>query len=137
MDVAIVRIEKLKNSANIVFAGAKRPFIYFDKKESKIKIVKGDRYSIGGINLRRSELKFNESTINLAKGDIMYLSSDGFIDQNNANRKRFGTERFLILLNEIATLPIDDQNLILQKVMKEFQKNEPQRDDITIVEIEL
>jgi serine phosphatase RsbU (regulator of sigma subunit) len=137
MDVAIVRIEKFKNSANVLFAGAKRPLIYYTKENSQIDSLKGDRFSIGGIKKRRSELNFTEQSINFEKGDILYLSSDGFVDQNNANRKRLGSERFLILLKEIASLPIGDQKTILQNVLKEFQKNEPQRDDITLLGIEI
>ena len=51
--------------------------------------VKGDKKSIGG---KQKEIKrvFTNHEMELNNDDIIYLSSDGFVDQNNELNKKFG-----------------------------------------------
>jgi len=137
MDVCLIRLEKKKKNTEAVFAGAKRPLILYDAEKKEIKTIKGDRFSIGGYKTRKNTLEFNNHVINLNTNDIIYLSSDGFIDQNNLSRKRFGSKRFEILLKEIAQLEMDEQKTILENVMEKFKNEAEQRDDITIWGIKL
>jgi len=137
MDVCIVRVEKGSNHFNVVFAGAKRPLILYRQQTNELQLLKGDHFSIGGIINRNNKLFFTSQQLQLYKGDTLYLSSDGYIDQNNLNRKRFGTERLMILLKEIAELEMDVQKNIMMTILKQFQKDEHQRDDITILAIQL
>ncbi len=137
MDVCLIRLDKQENNVEMIFAGAKRSLIYYDGQKKEIRTIKGDRTSIGGITERRKELNFTNKGLSLKKGDILYLSSDGYIDQNNTNRKRFGTKRLMILLREIAHLDMNEQRSILLKVMQEFQGSAEQRDDITLLVVKL
>lgn len=139
MDVCLVRVETKcdDNQVHAVFGGAKRPLFIYRHKAKELEQVKGDHLSIGGIVNRNKNLHFSSQPILLEKGDTLYLSSDGYIDQNDKGRKRFGTDRFLILLKEIAELEMDMQKNILLNVLKQFQNDEPQRDDITIMGIRI
>ncbi len=98
MDVCLCRIEKNENYADIQFTGAKRPLLYVENNESEIKKIKGDRKSIGGINMSRNNAEFTNTDIKLESNSILYLTSDGYIDQNNTARKRFGTKKLISLL---------------------------------------
>jgi serine phosphatase RsbU (regulator of sigma subunit) len=53
------------------------------------------------------ERSFTSKNIPLEKNDIVYLSTDGYVDQiGGAERKTFKTNRFKELLLEILRLPM-------------------------------
>ena len=138
MDVCLIRIEKIdNNSSKILFAGAKRDLYYYKESESKIIRLKGSRKSVGGIFTSRSKAVFGNQEIIINSKDILYLSTDGYIDQNDKNRMRFGTQRFMLILQEIAALPLEDQKDLLLQLLHRFQQSQKQRDDITIVGLKL
>ena len=123
---------------NVKFAGAKRPLYVKKTNESDITILGGTRRSIGGISLRKKHQKpFQTKEINVSKGDYMWLSTDGYIDQNDESRKRFGSPRFADVLDIIKDKPLDDQYTYLQKTLDAYKGEAPQRDDITVLGIEI
>ncbi len=133
MDLCLCRIDrKDKNNYNVIFSGAKRPLFYFLKNDKKISILKSDRRSIGGISRKRKKNRFTNQEIKVKKDDVLWLSSDGMIDQNNEARKRYGTPAFINLIEKIKKETLQDQKLIIEKEMKEYQGNEEQRDDIAV-----
>lgn len=73
----------------------------------------------------------------LNKGSILYLASDGFIDQNDETRHKFGSKKFHELLQNIQNLPLIEQKETLLKSLSEHQQNEEQRDDITVIGLKL
>lgn len=132
MDVALCKINT--NTKNVVFSGAKRPlFVYYADKNEVIR-YRGNLIQIGGnFNYDPSVLKNIEFSLN--KNDVIYLTSDGFIDQNKRTRKRIGTQRFIKILTICAPKPIDEQYAFLDNYLYKWKGNEPQRDDITVVGI--
>ena len=82
------------------------------------------------------EVKFNQHELKMSKGDVIYLFSDGYADQFGGERgKKFSRRRFLEMLLEIHTLPMDSQKQRLTKTLKEWMKEEQQIDDITVMGI--
>lgn len=133
MDICLCRIEKLPNNkVNIVFAGAKRP-LYIHNKEG-LKTINGDRLSIGSTHKSGN---FHCKTTQVNQGDMLYLLTDGYIDQANPQRKRLGTERFHQLLKQHAQLSIQKQKEAFETALLEHQQNADQRDDITLVGLKL
>ena len=135
MDLALVRIIKDKEKFDICFAGAKRPLVYYEKGKN-IEVIKGSRRSVGGI-MAFTSFEYEQKKVILEKDDMIYLSTDGLIDQNNKERRRFGTPRFLKLLNEIKDLPLQEQKIEILTKLEEFKQDEHQRDDITVWGIKL
>ncbi len=135
MDIAVCLFEKEANTKTyqILFAGAKSDLFYI--KENQIYKLNGDRISVGGLSNKVKTFK-NEK-ITLQEGDLIYFSSDGYIDQNNVERKRFGSHQFKELLLSIATLPMQEQEIRLLEVLKAYQQDEEQRDDISVIGIKL
>ncbi len=136
MDVCLCRIKK-GDKTEVVFSGAKRDLIYYNKKDSKIEINKGERKSIGGPNISRNKSEFVNNKLILSEGDILYLTSDGLIDQNNKERKRFGLLHFNRVLKENAEKPLSEQNAFLGRALDDWQKDTVQRDDITVLGIKI
>ncbi len=136
LDIVLTKIyrKEQKDGQNIYtieYAGAKRPLIYLDSQTNKINKVEATRRSIGGIFLK-VEKPFTTNTLTLKSNDVLYLMTDGYIDQNDKNRKRFGSKRFFELLEKIKNLPISEQKQILLDELKKFMDTSPQRDDITL-----
>ncbi len=146
MDMSLCRLEtkldvsdlnKIKTQTQITFSGAKQNLYYFKKGSDTVEIISGDRRSIGGKLHKVNQIEFTNKDINLHKGDMFYLLSDGIIDQNNTERKRFGTPRLLNLLSEIHNLPVNEQKEIILKTLKDYMQDNKQRDDITVIGVRL
>ncbi len=137
MDLCLCRFENIDNKINVTYTGAKRPLIYFDVNEQKIEVLKADRKSIGGYVTKKSKIEFTEQEVMLNKGDTLYMSTDGFIDQSGPERKRFGTLAFMELLEKIKTETIDKQKERLLYELQKWQGANDQRDDITLMVLKI
>ena len=138
MDVSLCSIEKGTNgSVEMNFAGAKRPLYYYVQSEKSLKYLKGTRKTIGGTQARRNTEIFIDNKLILHKGDLIYLSTDGLIDQSSPERIRYGSPRVIQLLQQIGDHPLEEQSVAIEKSMLEFQEHEQQRDDITFLGIEV
>jgi len=67
----------------------------------------------------------------------LYLSTDGYMDQNNEERKKIGSKRFVQLISQIADKSIDEVKVIIENHLDEFQNGQEQRDDITVVGVRI
>ncbi len=136
MDTCFCRIGKIGvGDYSVTFCGAKRPLYYFTSTEEDVKMLKGDRKSIGGTQQKRGNIEFTNQEVIMHSGDIMYLSSDGIIDQNDADRKRFGTDNFLAMLKKYKNEPMSRQGEYFAMTLDNYRKGEEQRDDISVIGI--
>ncbi|WP_375562443.1 two-component regulator propeller domain-containing protein [Bernardetia sp. OM2101] len=138
MDLVLCKIEteNLQNDrTKITFAGAKNSLFF--SHNGKIERIKGSRRSIGGRRSRKSKTPFTQNIVELEKGEILYLTTDGYIDQNAPNEQRLGTQAFMDRLDTIKDIPLKEQQKLLLKTLKDYQKDAPQRDDIAIVGVKL
>ncbi|SFF00659.1 Stage II sporulation protein E (SpoIIE) [Thermoflexibacter ruber] len=95
----------------------------------------GDRTNIGG--LRQRESSFTNQTLSLPPQSSFYLLSDGYIDQPNKDRKRFGTKNLQELLQAIKELPFRQQEAKILESLHLHQGTEEQRDDISVIGLQL
>ncbi len=132
MEVALCRFD-LKNK-KLQFAGAFRPIFLI--RENSLHHNSGDNMPIGIYDDEGKSFTTNE--ISLQKDDIIYLFSDGYVDQiGGADKKTFRTKRFKELLLEIFRLPMNEQKIVLQKRIEEWQGELDQIDDILVVGIKI
>ena len=139
MDVCLCKITRTNDDENdqnvyLSFSGARRS-LFLKRSDKEVEVIKGDRRTIGGRYF--SPNPFSKSELALKKGDRIYLTSDGLMDQHSPEREKFGTRRFMECLNEIAPLDMKQQQLKLEETLLGFMKIENQRDDITIMGINL
>ncbi len=129
MDLALCTFQKGNNgSYKVNYTGAKMPVFVYRADERKVEKYRTSGSSIGGEIIR----PFEEIEFSLNKDDIIYMSSDGYRDQNDSNRQRLGSQRFLGLLEEIGELPLYQQKRMLIQSLREHMEGEDQRDDILI-----
>lgn len=137
MDASLCLIIRNKEEeGTLVFSGSKRPFYKYDAANGSLLKVKGDTNNIGG-NYSKHEAIFTDFTTHFSKDDVIYMCSDGYIDQNARNRKRYGSPKFELMLTEIAGNPLDKQKEILLHELELYMENQPQRDDITVLGIKM
>jgi serine phosphatase RsbU (regulator of sigma subunit) len=129
MDIALCRLEKKEGTPHLTFAAAKRPLLLY--REGKIETYKGTRRSIGVV--QSMDKDFTNTPITLQKGDVVYLSTDGYADAASPDRKTFGTGKLLQILTEIAEQPMNTQKFALQKALSDHCADEELRDDITLL----
>jgi len=138
MDVCLCCIEKMDNQTiNVVFCGAKRPLFYYNSFANELVTFSGDRKSIGGIRTKRSLLEFSNTEFTVKKGDSIYLTSDGLIDQPSPDRKRFSTKLFTQVLTENIQRSMTEQGIALKSALDAYQEGGDQRDDITVLGIKI
>lgn len=119
----------------VIFAGAKRPLYYTSQGVEGLQELKGSRKSIGGMQFK--DKRFEEESILLKKGDCLYLTTDGYVDQHNMKGKKIGSPRLLQKMTEVKDLPMTEQELQFEAYLEAHQSGQLQRDDITIVGVRL
>jgi serine phosphatase RsbU (regulator of sigma subunit) len=137
MDVAIVKIEKKKDNFMVTFCGANRPLIYFNNENNELIYQKGNLATIGGMEGKKFSEEFTDVKVLLNKKDMLYLTSDGYVDQNNSERKKFGTKKLQDTFQSIARNSVEMQLKVLEEELANHQLDNEQRDDITIMGISL
>lgn len=77
---------------------------------------------------------FSRHTIQLEKGDRVYLFTDGFPDQfGGPHGKKFKYKPFKELLLEVHERPMEEQRRILQMVFDEWKGHLDQIDDVLVM----
>ncbi len=137
MDIGICTIEQSRNGMNIEFSGAKNNLLYISKTDGKIQSLLGDRTSIGGKSRIKITNDFKNHTVQLQKGDLLYLLTDGIIDTANKDRKRFGNKNVKSILVHNHSLSMEAQQQCLEDTLEKYQEGTEQRDDITVLGIKL
>jgi len=135
MDLSIVVISESDNDFSIQFGSAGQRLYYSENQT--LKAINGSRKKVGGYLKSKSQAVFETHEITLSKHAILYLCSDGFIDQHNMRRQRFGSTKFLELLEKIQHLPLVEQKELLQNTLQTHQEDQEQRDDITVIGLKL
>jgi serine phosphatase RsbU (regulator of sigma subunit) len=142
LDISLCLFEKqAHHKVQITFAGSHISIYYFQNLEYigdlkngenySITRILGDRISIGG-NTRNKE-KFSNQIFTQQKGQVVYFSTDGYTDQNDVNRNRLGLQNLKKMLGTFQNMELNGQKQQLLNALKQHQKEESQRDDISIV----
>ena len=129
MDIGLCCIDI--ETRELIFAGAQRSLYLF--KGNELSMLTGDKQPIGDFE----DLKpFQEEKIQLNKGDMLYLFSDGYGDQfGGLNNKKFKTSVLREVLQRIRSKSTAEQK---EELLNEFQSwkglNE-QTDDVCLLGI--
>lgn len=135
MDIGICSLDQQEDGTfRLMFAAAKQTL--FVMRKGELLELDGDRKSIGGANAGDVR-DFSTKELTLERGDILYFTTDGFIDQNSPDRVRFNKKRFRSLIEEVYQQSIQTQRNGFEKTLADHQKSAEQRDDITVIGIKI
>jgi serine phosphatase RsbU (regulator of sigma subunit) len=77
---------------------------------------------------------YSDHELDLMEDDILYIFSDGYVDQfGGSENKKFMYRRFRYLLLTIHRFPVDDQKSILDENIKTWMGRTEQVDDIMVI----
>lgn len=132
IDIALCVIDPGKQK--LQFAGAHNPLYLIRNKE--LKVFKGDRMPVS-IH-QKADKSFVNHEIDIYEDDVIYIFSDGFVDQIGGPQKRkFMSRNFKELLLKIHEKPMDVQEQILERTFEEWKGDYIQLDDILVIGIKL
>jgi serine phosphatase RsbU (regulator of sigma subunit) len=137
MDIALISLENLGDGSvkKVSFSGAKRNFWFYDAEVEHLTEIGGDRKNIGGgYNI---ENNFTKHDFVISQNSVLFLFTDGFIDQSDAKSVRFGTKKFREIITENVRLPLDEMKTNLENALKLHQGKVAQRDDILVIGVKL
>jgi len=132
MDMAVCVIDEKNNT--LQYSGANNPLYLIRDKNGAPELTefKADRMPLG--YYQGSFKTFTNKDIQLEIGDMLYLFSDGFIDQKGGkNNKKFLSKNFKELLMKIHQEPMREQKNILDKTITDWMGDNSQIDDILVI----
>lgn len=130
MDISLAAYNKKTNQLR--WAGANNSLMHVRNKE--LKDIKGDRQGIGYYKNIKS---FTPHSIQIKKGDVIYLGTDGYPDQFGGEKgKKIGQRRYKDKLTALHTLPLKEQKKQLNDFVDFWAGDEDQLDDICIIGVQ-
>jgi ligand-binding sensor domain-containing protein/serine phosphatase RsbU (regulator of sigma subunit) len=136
MDIGICAINF--ETQKLQFAGAMRPI--YVCRAGVLEEIAGDKVAIGndlndGVH---KGFKFTNRVLEVQKGDLFYLSTDGYADQFGGEKgKKMMKKNFKNLLQHISHKPIDEQYTIVSDSFLEWKGNFEQVDDVLVIGFKL
>ncbi|SDD00085.1 two-component regulator propeller domain-containing protein [Williamwhitmania taraxaci] len=131
MDVAFGVLNR--KTGTLRFSGAHCPiFIIRDAYTTFPSLIEipGDKRLVGSPLFRSN---FTNHTIEVAKGDMIYLFTDGLVDQLEEHlRRKFSRSLAREMFTEIACLGMDEQRTEILRRITEWKGTDTQTDDITV-----
>lgn len=133
LDIGFCIIDR--DDQQISYAGAHIPLVIV--RNQQLLFFKADPRPIG-IYSKFDNYLFKQHVIDYQKGDVLYMFSDGIIDQFGGEKnKKFKKSRLKKLLVEIAQKPMDEQKQILYNVFHDWKGNNDHIDDVLVMGVRL
>ena len=127
MDITVCTIDFNQNT--LWYSGANNPLYLVRKGE--LMHYRADKMPVA---IHYKMQPFTLHKIDIQKGDSFYLLSDGYADQfGGPNEKKFMSAKLKETLAEIATKPMLEQGMILDKIFEDWRGDNPQVDDVTLI----
>jgi phosphoserine phosphatase RsbU/P len=133
MDISLAAVD-FKNK-KLQYAGAYNPL--FMIRDGELIQIKANKFPIGGY--MGEELRnFTLHELDIKQGDIIYIFSDGYVDQfGGTDDSKYLIKRFRDLLLNICNEPMEEQKEILNQVHLDWRGGGPQIDDILVIGIKI
>jgi phosphoserine phosphatase RsbU/P len=133
MDIALCVADF--TNRKLEFAGAFNPL--FIVRNGELIHIKGNKFPIGAF-IGDQLNQFENHQVDLEPGDVIYIFSDGYVDQfGGEENKKFLIKRFRDLLIEIAPEPMDRQKELLFEAHLKWKGDSEQVDDILVIGVKL
>ena len=128
MDISLCLLNT--STLEVIFAGAYNPLYII--RERQLLTLDADAQPVGYFT---GDLKpFNEHKKQLNKGDVIYMSTDGYQDQFGGDRgKKFMKGKFKKMLVEVSNKPLNEQRAYIDELMKNWMSGYDQIDDMCLL----
>jgi len=134
MDMSLCALDSESNL--LEYAGGFNPLWIYNGTE--IEETRAERYPIGHYFYEPDEKSFTNHHIQLAKGNRIYLFSDGYQDQFGGKKgSKFLKATLKKLLLSTARLPLSEQKNAIEATFDEWKGNHEQIDDVMVLCVEV
>ncbi|OAA93683.1 SpoIIE family protein phosphatase [Clostridium coskatii] len=132
LDIALFCIDK---KSNVTYCGANLDL--YIKCDKEMKIVKPQTRGVGYDYIELNQSLCSE-VISAEEGDILIVSTDGFIHQNGGSKNYpFGKKRLYNMIQKCEAQDLDSMKIEFETVLQNYMGNKEQRDDITVFAFKL
>lgn len=133
MDIALCAYDKSNKS--LQYAGAGNPLVII--RNSEIIEYKPDKFPVGEL-FDETFSSYRNNYISLQTDDMLYLYSDGYIDQfGGEHQRKFMKKNFQKLLISLHKYEIEVQKIFIEKAFDEWKGNNNQTDDVLIIGVKI
>ncbi|ADK15881.1 MULTISPECIES: SpoIIE family protein phosphatase [Clostridium] len=132
LDIALFCIDK---KSNVMYCGANLDL--YIKRGKEVKIVKPQTRGVGYDYIELNQSLCSE-VISAEEGDILIVSTDGFIHQNGGSKNYpFGKKRLYNMIQKCEAQDLGSMKIEFETVLQNYMGNKEQRDDITVFAFKL
>lgn len=125
MDIALCSIDGME----LQFAGANNPLWIL--RNNEILETKANKQPIGQFD---NPEPYTTHTISLESGDLIYIFSDGYVDQFGGEKeKKFKPKAFRRLLLSICDKSMPDQKMLIDEAFENWKGSLDQVDDVCVI----
>jgi hypothetical protein len=135
MDILVTKWHEKNGEIHLEFSAAKRPLYFISSDDRSFHKIQGSRKMVGGMN--KKEKYFEKNNIILKKNTLLYLTTDGYTHQNNAENKSISEKKLTEMLENLQDNSMSEQKSYLENFLNQHMKGCEQRDDILLVGIRL
>lgn len=122
------------NTKTLTFLFSSAMHTFYLVRDNVLSEYKGNRKPIGGSAIMESSYYFTTHLFHLQKNDVVYFTTDGYIDQlQHKTEKRFGKARFKQLLLQISDEDVNKQKQTLLNSHLDWKGDLSQTDDICLL----
>jgi len=133
MDIALCVIDH--QTSTLQYAGAYNPLIMI--RNGELSEIKADKMPVAYSDYHGNKA-FTNNLVPLMKGDCIYMFSDGYADQfGGSEEKKFSSKRLKASLLEVSSLPMNEQEKIMEQYHDNWKGNKNQIDDVLLIGIRI
>jgi len=131
MDISLIAWNTKSNVME--YAGANNSI--YCVKGTDIEIITANKQPVG---VYVDPKPFETKVVNVGKGDIVYLFSDGFADQFGGDKgKKMKYNNFRGLIGRIALMPLVEQGVVFETEFNKWRGDFEQIDDVCVIGLRL
>lgn len=133
MDISLCALDQ--NRRSMQWSGANNPLWVVRASNNELEEIKGDKQPVGRFAV---EKPFTSHRVELNGGDVIYLSSDGFIDQfGGPQGKKYKATNLKKFLLNIATKNVSVQGQLLDEEFEQWKGDIEQIDDVCVMGVRI
>lgn len=135
MDISLCALNPI--TRQLLWAGANNPLWIIQTRSEKVELIelKADKQPIGKF---ANQKPFTTHQMQLEKGDVIYIFTDGYQDQFGGEKgKKFKASALKEFLLSIYTKPMDEQKEELKNAFSKWKGDLEQVDDVCLIGVQV
>jgi len=133
MDIALCSLQQMAGGYQLKYAGANNALWII--RDGELLETKGNKQPIGKFH---NPHPFTTHTMELQKGDTIYIFTDGYVDQFGGEKgKKFKAANFKKLLLSIQHEPLQKQKELIDQTFIDWKGQLEQLDDVCVIGVKI